>query len=394
MTSITGDVRRRSALLQGKSARLESHTLSLLSTYYRLLISTRPLTSRSLPGSPLWLAALYSDSPTWAAINKYWLPPLWFAPGIMAIQAATILAPCVSLKQTLMGQKYVVEAIRDWENRRGRGDTSSVANSLKPGSTAITVSTRTSGRSGMHSKDALEQYMAGDIQKLLDFAVHKEFTGENITFLVFVRQWKAAWSAVLRKYPDYDWERDPFGHRSQLFKVAVEMYADLVEVKTARFPINIESFILLGLRRVFGDAAKALNRPLSANVATPFLYPGGFDDDLGESGDSTIELVNRDRKGPTMTATSVPAWPQGSYTSAHRDILHLPTRLTDPVIVPRDFSVKVFDRAQDSVTHMVLHNTWPRFVDECARAPLAKLNVAEKGMLTRIGDQLRRASRF
>ena len=297
----------------------------------------------------------------------------------MAIQAATILAPCVTLRQNLRSRKYVTQAIQDWENRKGFGDKTSLAGSTAASRT-LTVSTRTSSRSAMHSKDALEKYLTGDVHALLDFAVHKEFSGENITFLVFVRQWRAAWNAVLDNDPDYDWERDPHGSRRHLFQVAVEIFADLVEVHTSRFAINIEAPVLVSLRRTFAEAARLLDRPLSAtNVATPFSQPGA----------STHELVECcDFKGPI--ASEAHTWPQQMYLSSHRNIMTKPTRLPDTVVVPHDFAVTVFDRAHDSVMHMVLHNTWPRFIDEYARSS-SVVDDAETGLSKRIGLRTRKS---
>ncbi|KAK4953417.1 hypothetical protein LTR66_013680, partial [Elasticomyces elasticus] len=37
-----------------------------------------------LPGTPLWIAALYSDK--FATVNKWWAPAMWFAPGILTMQ--------------------------------------------------------------------------------------------------------------------------------------------------------------------------------------------------------------------------------------------------------------------------------------------------------------------
>ena len=44
---------------------------SLMST-----LAERSLTCGSLPGTPLWIAALYSDK--MAKINKYWVSPMWY----------------------------------------------------------------------------------------------------------------------------------------------------------------------------------------------------------------------------------------------------------------------------------------------------------------------------
>ena len=40
-------------------------------------LQTKIAVIASLPGTPLWLAFTYLDTPGVAAVNKYWVPPAW-----------------------------------------------------------------------------------------------------------------------------------------------------------------------------------------------------------------------------------------------------------------------------------------------------------------------------
>ena len=61
MISITGVYKPQSPSSLGKTS----------STLHKIYI----LTCLRLPGTPLWLIAVYTDS--FASINKYWVPAMW-----------------------------------------------------------------------------------------------------------------------------------------------------------------------------------------------------------------------------------------------------------------------------------------------------------------------------
>jgi hypothetical protein len=44
-----------------------------------------------LPGSPLWIAAVFSTA--FKPVNPWFVPPMWLAPGIIVMQFATIFFP-------------------------------------------------------------------------------------------------------------------------------------------------------------------------------------------------------------------------------------------------------------------------------------------------------------
>ena len=296
-----------------------------------------------------------------------------FAPGIMVMQAATVFVPCVILFQSLKNQRYIAAALKEWEHRNRRGDKTSFSGMIGTRRSTLTTSTQSNRRHEMYSKESFEKYLAGDDPGLLDFAVHREFTGENVNFLLCIREWKAAWAAVLDDNPDYDWERDPRGHRRILFEVGVKIFVDLVEVASAEFPINIEAPVLTSLRRTFADAARCLDAHPTVNVAAPFLQEMAPPHALG---DSTLELVRRETN--YSCSTEVRPWRQDTCLRMHRSIMAARLPLPDTIAVPRDFAVTVFDRAEESVRTMVLQKTWPRFVETCLSS--AKGEDVEKGL--------------
>ena len=323
----------------------------------------------------------------------------------MVIQAATILAPCVNLMKNIRSQRYVARALSEWENRRRHGEVlssglsapSDMTTPSKLAQSTVTTMSKTSRHGEIYSRDALEQDLAGDDSRLLEFAVHKEFTGENISFLLCTREWKAGWNALLDENPGYDWDTDAQGYRRLLFEAAVKIFVDLVEVSSADFPLNIEAGILMRLRRTFSEAHRALNRP-STNVATPFLFDSPPRTATGSASDSKVpvvgsatELVGLKSLGGSATESTVRLWRQDKCLGMHKNIVGTTLHLPDSVRVPHDFSITIFDRAEESVKMMVLQKTWPRFVDTCllAESKPPSEGDAEKGLLHRFTARMR-----
>ncbi|KAJ5397025.1 hypothetical protein N7509_005138 [Penicillium cosmopolitanum] len=307
----------------------------------------------ALPGSPMWLVALYSPSQTWADINRYWVPALWFAPGIMTMEAVTIFLPCYELVVSMRQRNRILGKLQAWYEKKA--DDTDELDSETPRSQS-----EVSRLPEVYSRKALERCLEDDSSALLRFAAAKEFSGENIIFLNYVRDWKAAWAEINEQKPVYDWKRDPLHHRLHFFKIAVEIYAACVDLRIAKFPINIESRIYSDLTEMFGDAVQLIGQSV----------PGG--DGIRISPESYMVPTHRKKFSTVITleedthALCLDAYPQESQS-----IMHIEPRLPHSVIVPLDFTASAFDKAERSVKNLVFTNTWPKFIDSDSSGDLS-----------------------
>lgn len=133
----------------------------------------------------------------------------------------------------------------------------------------------------------------------------------------------------------------------QLFNMAVDIYAQLVNERTAEFPINIEGKIRQILDNLFEVTAAQRHAPSSANV---FDFGAAFARKRPirvDSSDSEKTLWD----GP-ITLTE---------PAKGMDVSVGPSN-EDPSSVPAEFGPTVFDAAEKSIEYLVLTNTWQKFV--------------------------------
>ncbi|KAJ5087265.1 hypothetical protein N7456_010881 [Penicillium angulare] len=307
----------------------------------------------NLPGSPMWFAALYSSTATWEAINKYWVPALWFTPGIVTMEAVTIFFPLYEVLISRRRKAHMLEQIQVWNDKRA-------SKIDEPDSRISTSQSEISGHHvpEIYSRDAMEQCLLEDPGTLLRFAAAKEFSGENIIFLNYVRDWKAWWAKIGESQLEYDWAQDPENHRQHMFKIAVEIHASCVNLETAQFPINIESQIYSNLMDLFGEASLMLVREAQGGNSRYYSnIPDGYPMPTHRKKFSTVITVEEDKH-----ALCYDAFPFESHS-----IMHVESRLPDSVVVPGRFSSRVFDQAEKSVKNLVFTNTWPKFVESSSR---------------------------
>lgn len=212
----------------------------------------------------------------------------------------------------------------------------------------------------MYSMAALEKALAVNATPLLQFAATKEFTGENIVFLMQVRDWRAAWNRAVRDFGTVTGQV-----KDRLFNIAVEIFATSVHTKTADFPVNVEGKIRSQLEAVFGPAVVGMKH-LDEHVVDPFNYhcfgsigleppkgvPPKFDCDTpkSECNDSRYPVSESKEIFISTTTTDLDVIPDVPETA---------------VDIPAGFDEHVFDQAEASVKYMVITNTWPKFVDSC-----------------------------
>ncbi|PMD42712.1 hypothetical protein L207DRAFT_581365 [Hyaloscypha variabilis F] len=313
------------------------------------------------PGSPLWLAAVFS--PKFKPINKYFVPPMWLAPGIIVMQACTIFFPIYSTYRSTQLSKTTLSTLQSWEDR-----TQWTADSTTFGSRS--THTHTHSTTTIHQKpsfrteksqyqdnemyemtiSALDNAIATNPLPLLQFAATKDFTAENILFLIQVRDWKISCTASTPPTPH---------SRALLFHKAVEIYAQSVNEKLAIFPINIEGGIRSRLDAIFEPAVKRL-RESNGEMSDPYNEITPF---AGGEGEMPLSPMTPGSPGsPLKSNWPLPSTPKSEFSHAATEDEGDDGKKVDDI--PGDFDEKVFDAAEKSIKYLVVTNTWRKMISE------------------------------
>lgn len=275
-----------------------------------------------------------------------------FSISIFFIEAFVIGFPCWQVIKTHSLHQETLEAIASWE-RKNRGNDVGVdaisastalggstlgASSGKSVKTKASAKTGDSRRNDMFTMLALENALRNNPRPLLEFAALKDFSGENISFLSHVTDWKRAWITS---------SLDPKALQYEQFLQAVRIYSHFISLEYSQFPINISSRLKKELSQVFDEAANTLNRrnsAQSADSATPF-------DDFASEASVTPLRDTFDLEGTLGKANLQSVTTMADLASDGRT-----------VFVPEAFSPLVFDPAEAEIKYLVLTNTWPKFV--------------------------------
>ncbi|KAF2874261.1 hypothetical protein BDV95DRAFT_488517 [Massariosphaeria phaeospora] len=310
-----------------------------------------------LPASPMWLTALYA--PKMASVNRYFVPPCWFSLSIFFIEVITIAFPIFQVLKTQTLRQETLDAIASWEKRQqlytdcltavpqmeaksfGSDEYSSKTTKFSDRSAIDSKLSADSQKSDMYTMVALENALRTNPQPLLQFAALKDFSGENVSFLTHVADWRREWLAP---------KTSTLEHRRKQFIGAVRIYASFVSLDLSEFPINISSREINLLHDLFESAAKMLlrSRSLSSNdTATPF-------DSVPADSSSTTDLrlgINLDSLGR-----------QNIKSVAQMTVVDCDDTF-DHVAIPDAFDEMVFAAAEKEIKYLVLTNTWPKFVN-------------------------------
>ncbi|KAK2733608.1 hypothetical protein FQN55_003330 [Onygenales sp. PD_40] len=296
---------------------------------------------------PMWLGSLYSPWKDYRRMNIYWGPPLWFLPGIMMMEVATLFFP---FYEVLIARRAHARAARTME---------AIEETRRPSCS--------SKNNRDYSLAALERALTGDSSAFLRFAATHDFSGENIMFLNHVRDWKAAWEQspanLLLHKPDSD-EIDSY--RRHLYNVGLEIYITYVHLFGAEFPVNIESGIYRELKTVFMPAAMTLMKQPKPSSQTASNTSMDIERPTGSSRGIRIWPLNRrDAKGKNLSPKK--RTPAQEYEDilfrGHENIVNMVPRLPVDFPIPGTFNDSVYDNAANSVKMLILRNTWPKFVD-------------------------------
>ena len=273
------------------------------------------------------------------------------------MQAVTVFFPIFEAYKSKEQMRNTLAIIRTWEEKKLNEDSTMSSDSTKRNSffsakkppSASTTLSRSSRE--MYTMAALEKALVMNPIPLLQFAATKDFTGENIVFLIQVRDWHTAWSRAPRYVNEITAKA-----KAQLFTRAVEIYASSIHHKTAEFPINIEHKVRTDLAAIFGPAVADLKPISSDNVVDPFN-----DTDIGmtKSVRMTIERESSSESGPTLFGS------QESIIPSAKEFVFEPHPCVQPIelAIPDGFNEKVFDAAEKSIKYLVVTNTWQKFVE-------------------------------
>lgn len=246
--------------------------------------------------------------------------------------------------------RKTMQILDSWEGRRGGKDSNSHLVSTK--SSSKHVPSTTSSRE-LYSMAALEKAMAVNTEPLLQFAATKDFTAENVLFLIQVRRWKEAFARAAR--PGNEVSESA---RSHLFNTAVQIYTSRVNDKTTDFPINIEHKVRQDLDAIFSPAVPT--GQLTQSEHLPYDEADAWT--KSPKSPTTFDRMESSDSGETLTGSPV----------AFREKPE-PLFPPHPGVAPlgesrakmrAGFDEHVFDAAESSIMYLVLTNTWQKFVRE------------------------------
>ncbi|KAL8679877.1 MAG: hypothetical protein Q9186_003897 [Xanthomendoza sp. 1 TL-2023] len=318
--------------------------IRMIRDIYNWRLQTTLAILAGLPGTPLWLAAIYSDKLN--GISKYWGPAMWFLPGLITMQMITIVSP---LWEVYKGKKRAQILNQDLENfdKKQRNGVTGANVSV----TTTSTKTKGSGSSRVPMKSMEECLKDNGLEwtAFFHFCTTKTFNGENLVFLDKTNKFKAEWRRLfnLRK-GSYD------NIRLQMFRTAVHIYLTLIW-KTAQYPINIPSHISRDLAALFQEAATvvAASRPpiaRSASNVTPWDEPA----DPFNAGDHPLRPMLR-QSSDKGSATEL-------ITELDLATLEDPSDPLNGHHVPVLFDDRCFDAAYNSIKHMMWEQPYQDFM--------------------------------
>lgn len=241
--------------------------------------------------------------------------------------------------------------------------------------------------------DALMSTIRTEPQKLLLFAALKDFSGENISFLIQMRDWRWSWTpsspvktGFIRRPSVHDIANP--GLQRQQFKRAVDIYASYISPRYSDYPLNLSYTHLKELEAIFEGAAMVLHGyqtdESDSNSATPFddwnfkLWRTRTSSTSGEDIEAhhkqdAASLTSHKTLHPNaanlskdlmLCTTEFDHSKRQTLLKAYEMSNMATERLPEFVPVPEAFGPDVFDHAEESIKYMVLTNTWPKFVND------------------------------
>lgn len=200
-------------------------------------ISTRLSVLAGLPGTPMWLAFLYSSR--FDNFNSYWPAAMWFAPGLMVMQVTSIVMPLLDIYRN-----------NSYQHKRAPSIVSTTSTLVS----TITNSSTSSRKSKTlaNNYDAFEHQLMHNMQPLFIFAATRDFTAENIQFLREVKDFKRKWQS-LGSSTGQSSSKMSSTQKRMMFEDAARIYFELISPSTSRCSINVNSRIYADLEQMFSS---------------------------------------------------------------------------------------------------------------------------------------------
>lgn len=266
-----------------------------------------------------------------AEVNKWFVPAGWFLPGLITMQAVSIIVP-------------IIDALTARSVKRKLAGPSSDSQ----GSFSVKEKNKD------YSMASLEYQISNNVDPLLRWAAQKEFTAENILFLRDVIDFKRKWSIATNRGHLTD---DQLRER---YEEAALIYFTLINPSTAKFNINIDYRTYNELERMFSglvyvpfcdDRSSISKTSQSENIITPWADVEEFSASprASDEGITNSDIDKLYRLPVTEIRASIDDMPRQSSI----DLPYL--------YIPPTFSLEVFDKAYESVKQDVFLNTWVRY---------------------------------
>lgn len=282
------------------------------------------------------------------------------------MQFVTVFFPVYEAYRSRSQMRTTLSIIESWDDRRHLNNSETSTDPRSSGSYQKSEDTLPSASSRrvreIRCMASLEKALAVNPHPLLNFAATKDFTAENIVFLVKLRSWRNAWSSA----PRYNGEIAD-NARKRLFDMALHIYVTVVNDRTAEFPINIESNIKSELDAIFKSAlSEEHDLENSYSHADVFNLPNPrasktyeriiLSREISSDSNDTDTLWDKAIAFPSRTNSDTTNVSFDSHPCVH------PLKQSFEISHP-GFDDHVFDAAEKSIKYLVLMNTWQKFVD-------------------------------
>ncbi|GME25146.1 putative integral membrane protein [Neofusicoccum parvum] len=280
-----------------------------------------------LPGTPLWLAFLYSNNPTIIAINRWFPHAGWFIPGIITIQMGAIIFPILDICKAGV---YMMNLEDDRETN-------------SPESTSDATNRRMN--KGLYSMSAFETALMGNIEPLLAWAANRNFTAAEINFLVYVRNWKENWGGPGRRNRSLN----PVQARTR-FEDAAIIFLTFINPETSKVTINIDDHSYRDIAKYFSDVVA---RDLHGEGVSFF---------------SAQQQVAPWENEHASQSQRTPSFDRGRLQYVGDDSEDSDDDLYE---VPKGFSLSVFDDAYRIIKEDLFYSTWMHYVNDIETTSMA-----------------------
>ena len=154
------------------------------------------------------------------------------------MQVVTVFFPIYEAFVSRAQMRETLTLIKNWEEKGAQSGEPSLS-SGEASHVSVGISTRSKEIFTMAS---LEKALAVNPLPLLHFAASKDFTAENIIFLMRVREWRQAYASAPRLLNTTALTADA---QELLFRMGVDIYTTCVSDTDSEFPINIDHHIIV-----------------------------------------------------------------------------------------------------------------------------------------------------